>query len=246
MKSLGFGSCCAMPILSASGEVSGVMAIYRSRPVGPRPPEEEVLIDRFTKIAGIAIDRTRADAALQTRQRELREALAQLSEGQRISKTASFTSDISLDQHRWSDEFYRIFEIDPDTPPRLDALRARIHADDLPLFNTEMQRRVEGEGGDFNFRIVTPRGGVKYLRGVSQVIEHIEGRPIFLGVIQDITESKVAEEALNRTRSELAHVARVATLSAMTASIAHEVSQPLSGILTNANTCVRMSGRRSA
>ena len=95
-------------------------------------------------------------------------------------------------------------------------------------------------GGDFNFRVVTPKGGLKYLRGVSQVIEHIEGRPIFMGVIQDITESKVAEEALNQTRSELAHVARVATLNAMTASIAHEVSQPLSGILTNANTCVRM------
>ena len=43
-----------------------------------------------------------------------------------------------------------------------------------------------------------------------------------------------------RRRSELAHVARVATLNAMTASIAHEISQPLSGILTNANTSLRM------
>lgn len=239
MNSLGFGSCCAMPIISASGEVSGVVAVYRPRPVAPAP-REEGLIDRFTKIAGIAIDRTEADAALQARQRELREALAQLSEGQRIGKTASFTSDIRLDRHRWSDEFYRIFEIDPDTPPRLDAVRARIHADDLQLFDAEMERRIEDSGSDFNFRVVTPKGGLKYLRGVSQVIEHIEGRPIFMGVIQDITESKVAEEALNQARSELAHVARVATLNAMTASIAHEVSQPLSGILTNANTCVRM------
>ena len=239
MNALGFGSCCAMPILSASGEVSGVVAIYRSKPVAPAP-REDGLIDRFTKIAGIAIDRTEADAALQTRQRELSDVLAQLSEGQRLSRTGSFTSDIQQDRHRWSDEFYRIFEIDRATPPRLEAVRDRIHADDLQLFDAEMKRRVEGEGGDFNFRVVTPQGGLKYVRGVSQVIEHIEGRPIFLGVIQDITESKVAEEALNQARSELAHVARVATLNAMTASIAHEVSQPLSGILTNANTCVRM------
>lgn len=239
MNALGFGSCCAMPILSASGEVSGVVAIYRSRPVAPAP-REEGLIDRFTKIAGIAIDRTEADAALQSRERELREALAQLSEGQRISKTASFTSDIQLDRHRWSDEFYRIFEIDPDTPPRIDAVRARIHADDVQLFDAEMQRRTEGSGSDFNFRAVTPKGGLKHLRGVSQVIEHIEGRPVFMGVIQDITASKLAEEALNQARSELAHVARVATLNAMTASIAHEVSQPLAGILTNANTGARM------
>jgi C4-dicarboxylate-specific signal transduction histidine kinase len=61
-----------------------------------------------------------------------------------------------------------------------------------------------------------------------------------IGSVQDITESKLAEEALNQARGELAHVARVATLNAMTASIAHEVAQPLSGILTNASTCARM------
>ena len=49
-----------------------------------------------------------------------------------------------------------------------------------------------------------------------------------------------ADEALNQARLELTHVARLATLSAMTASITHEVSQPISGILTNSNTCARM------
>ncbi len=63
---------------------------------------------------------------------------------------------------------------------------------------------------------------------------------MFIGALQDVTERKVAEEALNRARSELAHVARVTTLSALTASIAHEVNQPLSGIITNAGTCLRM------
>ncbi len=63
---------------------------------------------------------------------------------------------------------------------------------------------------------------------------------MFIGALQDVTESMVAEEALNRARSELAHVARVTTLSALTASIAHEVNQPLSGIITNAGTCLRM------
>jgi C4-dicarboxylate-specific signal transduction histidine kinase len=48
------------------------------------------------------------------------------------------------------------------------------------------------------------------------------------------------EATLRRAQGDLAHVARVATLNAMTASIGHEVSQPLSGILTNASTCVRM------
>ena len=70
--------------------------------------------------------------------------------------------------------------------------------------------------------------------------ERIAGRPLFIGAIQDVTESMVAEEALNRARSELAHVSSMTTLSALTASIAHEVNQPLSGIMTNAATCLRM------
>ena len=55
-----------------------------------------------------------------------------------------------------------------------------------------------------------------------------------------MTERRLSEEALGKLRSELAHVARVASLGALTASIAHEVNQPLSGIITNASTCLRM------
>ncbi len=239
MRGAGFGSSFVTPITSSSGQPTGVVAIHRTDAAVLSAAEQKI-IDRFTKIAGIAIERSEADAALRARERELREALAQLAEGQRISKTGSFTSDIQQDRHRWSHEFYRIFEIDPATSPQLEAVRTRIHPDDLDVYDREIRRGVEGGGSDFEFRIVTPDAGLKHLRGVAQLIEHYAGRPIFMGAVQDVTESKVAEEALNRARSDLAHVARVATLNAMTASIAHEVSQPLSGILTNANTCVRM------
>jgi len=101
---------------------------------------------------------------------------------------------------------------------------------------------MKGENVDFAFRIVTDRSSVKYVRGVAHVVERVLGRPLFVGALQDVTESKLAEEALNNARSELAHVARVTTVSALTASIAHEISQPLAGIITNASTCLRMLG----
>ncbi len=63
---------------------------------------------------------------------------------------------------------------------------------------------------------------------------------MMVGALQDMTASKLAEEALNRARTELAHVARIGSLSILSASIAHEVNQPLSGIITNASTCLRM------
>jgi len=93
---------------------------------------------------------------------------------------------------------------------------------------------------DFIFRIVLPRGAVKHIRGMARVITQVGGHPLFIGALQDVTESKVAEEALDRARSELAHVGRVTTLNALTASIAHEINQPLSGIITNTSTCLRM------
>jgi signal transduction histidine kinase len=92
---------------------------------------------------------------------------------------------------------------------------------------------------DFGFRIVTSGGAVKHVRGMAHVMEQGAGHPLFIGAFQDVTESKLAEEALNRARFELAHVTRVTTLNALTISIAHEVNQPLSGIVSNASATVR-------
>jgi C4-dicarboxylate-specific signal transduction histidine kinase len=74
-------------------------------------------------------------------------------------------------------------------------------------------------------------------------MEKIAGRPVYIGAIQDVTESKVAEEALTRARSELAHMARVTMLSALTASIAHEINQPISAAITSAGACLRWLDR---
>ena len=178
-------------------------------------------------------DRKRAEA-------ELRRAYDSFADAQRLSKTGSFITDLVADDHNWSDEAYRIFEFEPGTKVTVQRVRDIIHPDDLPSFDSVIARGLSGVDVTFAFRIVTSRGAVKHVRGVAHVIEQIEGRPMFVGALQDVTESMVAEEALNRARSELAHVARVTTLSTLTASIAHEVNQPLSGIITNASTCLRM------
>ena len=70
MKSFGYASCWSMPIISGAGEASGIIAIYRRDPVSPTTHERD-LIDRFAKIAGIAIDRARADEALNQARLEL-------------------------------------------------------------------------------------------------------------------------------------------------------------------------------
>jgi PAS domain S-box-containing protein len=178
-------------------------------------------------------DRKRAET-------ELRRAYDSFADAQRLSKTGSFITDLVADDHNWSVEAYRIFEFEPGTKVTVERIREIIHPDDLPTFESVIARGVSGVDVNFAFRIVTARGAAKHVRGIAHVIEQIEGRPMFVGALQDVTESMVAEDALNRARSELAHVARVTTVSALTASITHEVNQPLSGIITNASTCLRM------
>jgi signal transduction histidine kinase len=119
-------------------------------------------------------------------------------------------------------------------------IRDVIHPDDLPVFESIIARGMTGVDVNFAFRVVTKRGAVKHVRGVAHVIERVAGRPMFVGALQDVTEARVAEEALHRAGAELARVSRITTLSALTASIAHEVNQPLSGIVTNADTCLWM------
>ena len=78
------------------------------------------------------------------------------------------------------------------------------------------------------------------MRVIGRIIRLQDGRSERVGAVQDVTQRRLAEEALDKVRSELAHVARVMSLGALTASIAHEVNQPLAGIVTNASTCLRM------
>jgi signal transduction histidine kinase len=175
-------------------------------------------------------DRKRAEA-------ELRRAYDHLTEAQRLSQTGSFTWDLERAENFWSDEFYRICEFEPGSPVTIQRLRDIVHSEDAPLFEGAIARAMAGSDPDFSFRIVTSRGIVKHLRGFAH---RIMERPVFVGAVQDVTAGKVAQEALDRAGAELAHVSRVTSLSALTASIAHEVNQPLSGIITNAGTCLRM------
>jgi PAS domain S-box-containing protein len=170
-------------------------------------------------------------------QTELQRAYDHLTEAQRLSQTGSFTADLERDQHFWSDEFYRICAFEPGSTANIARLGSIVHPEDRSLYERAMRRAMTGTDPEFYFRIVTTCGVVKHLRGVAH---RIADRPVFVGAVQDVTASKLAQEALSRAGADLAHVSRMTSLSALTASIAHEVQQPLSGIVTNASTCLRM------
>lgn len=122
---------------------------------------------------------------------------------------------------------------------------AALHPDDVVRVNAawqeawanggdyEVEQRIRGRDGDYR-RFVC--------RAVAVKNEH--GRPVeWLGTDTDVEARRQAEEALHRAQAELAHVARVTTLGELTASIAHEVNQPLAAIVTNGQASLRLLSR---
>jgi PAS domain S-box-containing protein len=208
----------------------GVYRWFQVRGLPVRDRENKITV-WYLLLADID-DRKRAEA-------QFEQAYLRLAEAQRLSKTGSFITDLVADEHNWSEETFRIFEFDPTTKVTVQRIRNLIEPEDLPSFDAMIARAVKGADVDFVFRILTSRGSLKHIRGMARVIEQVAGRPLFIGALQDVTESKIAEESLSKARSELAHVARITTLNALTASIAHEINQPLASLITNASICLR-------
>jgi signal transduction histidine kinase len=228
----GLKSCRCWPIGSLSGESLGILAIYQHE-TNSAAPFHPALARQLTDIASIAIERTRSHEALKRSE-------ALLAKAQRLSSTGSFCWQVATNEITSSEELHRIFEIDQAVPVTLEQMATRVHPEDVPMVRAMFERaRSDGSDLDYKHRLQMPDRSVKYLRVVANAARDQDGQLEYIGAIQDVTQRRLGEQALDKLRSELAHVARVTSLSALTASIAHEVNQPLLGIITNASTCRR-------
>ena len=164
-----------------------------------------------------------------------------LAEAQRLSSTGSFSWRLATDEITWSDEMYRIFDYPLRSDVALACIFSRVHPDDLaPVRRAIGRARRHASDYEYEYRLMMPDFSLKYVHVVARATRHRDGGVEFIGALQDITDRRLSQLALDKARSELARIARVTTLGALTASIAHELGQPLAGIVTNASTCLRM------
>ncbi len=173
-------------------------------------------------------------------QEKLQQSEAYLSQAQRLSHTGSFGWRVSTGEILWSEETFRIFEYDRTTKPTLELILQRVHPEDAPLVKRTFER-ASRDGKDFEheYRLVMPDGSVKYVRVVAHALSDEPGRIEFVGAVMDITAQKRAGEALRRAQADLARASRVTTIGEVTASLAHEVNEPIAAAVANANTCLR-------
>jgi C4-dicarboxylate-specific signal transduction histidine kinase len=134
-----------------------------------------------------------------------------------------------------------MFEFEPGTPMTLDLIGSRVHPEDIPLLHDMAERAQQGVSDfEYEHRLLMSDDSIKYLHLIAHRTRDEQGGHEYIGAVQDVTERRRAQEELDRARSELTRVSRVTSLGTLAASIAHEVNQPLSGIVTNASTCLRM------
>jgi PAS domain S-box-containing protein len=144
-----------------------------------------------------------------------------------------------------SEEGFRIFELDAqEGVPTREAVSRLIHPEDWNRvkgdFETSLRDKVDTSS---EFRIVLPSGTVKHVQAIRRPVLNEAGEVVQLvGTVIDITDRKRAEierERLRQLEADLAHINRVSMLGELTASIAHEVNQPLSGVVSNASASLR-------
>jgi C4-dicarboxylate-specific signal transduction histidine kinase len=173
----------------------------------------------------------------------LRRSEAFLAEAQRLAHIGSFSWRVATDEIKWSEQLYRIYEFEIDVPVTPELIRSRIHPGDASLIEKMIEQARNGcHDFEWQYRLLMPDHSVKYLHAVAHATWDQDGQLEYVAAVQDVTARRLAEEARDKAQSELAHITRVVTLGTMTASIAHELNQPLAGIVTNASTCQRMLG----
>ena len=174
-------------------------------------------------------------------EQELRRSEAFLAGGQHLSQIGTFSWRMATDEVTWSEQLYRIYEVEIGAPVTLELIRTRVHPDDVSLLEKMVDHARDGRKDfEWQYRLMTPDDSIKYLHAVAHATQDQDGRLEYIAAVQDVTARRLSEQALDRARAQLTHVARVTSLGVLTASIAHELNQPLSGIITNANTCLRM------
>jgi PAS domain S-box-containing protein len=172
----------------------------------------------------------------------LRESRAFLLEAQRLSQTGSWKHDLRSGEVTFTPEVAQIFGIDTN----LDSVSAqiffeRIHPDDRPAEAANYERAIATNSAHRSeYRIVLPDGTVKYLHNTGHPKRNAAGDIIaYVGTAMDVSEQWRARTKLEVALGELARATQVAMVGELSASIAHEVNQPLAAVVANANAGLR-------
>jgi len=229
---LRLGAGWSSPILASDRKVLGTFAVYTREPGEPTSLDDE-LLQHATDIASVAIERRQAEEVLEDRSR-----LLDLSRDTILVRRAD--DNVITFWNRSAEELYGWTSAEAVGRSSHELLQTV-----FPQPLIEIDRRVAETGRWEGELVHTTRGGKQVIVASRWSWQaDVDDRPgRILETNNDITDRRRVEDQARKARDELAHAARLATMGQLAASIAHEVNQPLAGVVTNANACLRWLDR---
>jgi two-component system sensor kinase FixL len=174
-------------------------------------------------------DRKEAEEALRNSERELIEA-------QSVGHVGSWRLDLVTEHLTWTGETYRIFGVSEGTPMTFEGYLAIVHPVDRESVEGKWKAARNGRPFDIEYRILAG-GQTRWVREKAKLRLDDDGNVVGgYGITQDISQQKQAEEEAHRQREILARVDRATRMGQLTGALAHELTQPLTGLLSNAQT----------
>jgi two-component system sensor kinase FixL len=179
---------------------------------------------------------------LQASETELRETQERMELAANAAELGMWMWDIVRDEVWITDKGRALFGFAPLEKIDFNRFRNRLHPEDRESVLQALEKSLRtGAEYESEYRAVLPDGQVRWIAGRGQVEFNGDGQPVRMrGVAVDITKRKQAEEQTAHHRNEIAHLSRVTTLGELSGSIAHELSLPLSAILSNAQAAQRV------
>ena len=179
---------------------------------------------------------------LQASETELRETQERMELAANAAELGMWMWDIVRDEVWITDKGRALFGFAPLEKIDFNRFRNRLHPEDRESVLQAVEKSLRtGAEYESEYRAVLPDGQVRWIAGRGQVEFNGDRQPVRMrGVALDITKRKQAEEQAAHHRNEIAHLSRVTTLGELSGSIAHELSLPLSAILSNAQAAQRV------
>ncbi|MES2164253.1 MAG: ATP-binding protein [Pseudomonadota bacterium] len=187
------------------------------------------------------------DAALSVRQAraDMRESEQRLALAANAAHLGIWTRELS-DQRIWCSEQWRaLFGFAPEQQLSLADLLAKVHPDDRAAVRDTLSHAQHGAPRyDMEYRVLLAGGEQRWIGSHGSIEHDAQGRPLRVrGVSLDITQRKQAELEVQQKQKEVTHLARVAMLGELSGALAHELNQPLTAILSNAQAARRFLAR---
>jgi len=230
---LGLQSLIVVPV-GIGGRITHALCLTGTKPI-PRWPE--AILSRLQMVAETflaVLSRHNTEHALHASERNLAEA-------QRIAGVGSYISDWVDNTLVGSEEANRIFGAT--LSGAANCVLDFVHPDDRAHVIEADERALAHRAPtvDLEYLIVRPDGNVRTIRSRTETTYAPDGTPRrTLATIRDVSELRAAEHESRQLRIDLRHADRAAHAGTLTASLSHELNQPLTGILANAQAGLRV------